>query len=74
MKARDGLSAYLSGVSNEDRDKERAEILGCTNEKLRELADYVERLLSGDYICAIGNAGMIDRDSAEFGRTRELYI
>ncbi len=74
MKARDALSAYMSGVTKEDRDRERREVLGCTCEKLRELAPYIEKLLSEDYICAIGNAGVIERDQDRFRSLRELYL
>ncbi len=74
MRARDSLSAYLSGVTNEQRDKERAEILDCSLEGLRALSAYVRKLLSDDFICAIGNSSMIERDKDRFKSVRELYL
>ena len=73
MKARDALSAFMSGVTDDDRNRERAEILSCTCADIRALAPYIEKLLSDDLICVIGNAGMIDRDRKCFENVRELY-
>ena len=74
MKARDAISAFMSGVTREQRQKEREEILDCTCEKLRELAPYAERLIAEDYNCTIGNAGAITRDASGFRTIRELYL
>ncbi len=67
------LSAWLSGITDEDFDRERKEVLGCNCETLRGLAKYVRALLSEDCICVIGNAGKIDENRDLFHSVRNLY-
>ncbi len=49
------LNAYFSGITFEDMQKERDEILSATQDQIRALADYVRAILSDDAICVIGN-------------------
>lgn len=67
------LSAYLSGITEEDFQRERQEVLDCTGEKLRELSAYIRAILAGDYLCTIGNAGQIAEEKGLFQSVRELY-
>jgi presequence protease len=50
------LSAYLEGITYEQIQKERNEILNAQPEDIRRLADLVEAVLKKDSICVIGNA------------------
>ena len=67
------LSAYCSGVTDEDFQRERDEVLSCTEEKLRELSAYVREMLESGILCVIGNAEEIDRDKDMFASVRDLY-
>ena len=67
------LSAWLSGITDEDFARERREVLCCSCETLRGLAKYVRALLSEDCICVIGNAGKIDENRELFHSVRNLY-
>ena len=49
------LSAYLEGITYEQIQKERNEILNAQPEDIRRLADLVEAVLKKDIICVIGN-------------------
>ena len=49
------LSAYLEGITYEQIQKERNEILNAQPEDIRRLADLVEAVLKKDSICVIGN-------------------
>ena len=53
------LSAYLEGITYEQIQKERNEILNAQPEDIRRLADLVEAVLKKDSICVIGNENMI---------------
>ena len=60
------LNAYFSGVTFEDVQKERDEILGATEEQIRALADYVRAVLSDEAICVIGNEERIREEENLF--------
>ena len=67
------LSMYLSGVTDEDLQKERSEVLSCTEEKLRRLSGYVREMLENGILCAIGNAEEINQNRDMFASVRDLY-
>lgn len=67
------LSAYLSGLSEEDVQKERDEVLSVTEGKIRELAEYVRVMLDADCICVVGNEDRIEQSKALFMTTENLF-
>lgn len=67
------LSAYLEGITYEQIQKERNEILNAQPEDIRRLADLVEAVLKKDSICVIGNGNMI-KESAELFENVEKLI
>ena len=52
--------------------KERDAVLSLSNEKVHEVADMIEAVLSQNNICVIGNAGKIEEDKDLFMETKEL--
>ena len=60
------LSAYLEGITYEQIQKERNEILNAQPEDIRRLADLVEAVLKKDSICVIGNENMIKESAGLF--------
>ena len=54
------LSAYLAGISYDEIQKERDEILSTTSDDIRDLAETFETALSNSSICVIGNADKIE--------------
>ena len=67
------LSAYLEGITYEQIQKERNEILNAQPEDIRRLADLVEAVLKKDSICVIGNENMI-KESAGLCENVEKLI
>lgn len=67
------LSAYLEGITYEQIQKERNEILNAQPEDIRRLADLVQAVLKKDSICVIGNENMI-KESAELFENVEKLI
>ena len=55
VKGSRGLSAYLSGVTEEMMQTERDQILGATKEDIRALAAQVRAVLSTGSFCVVGN-------------------
>lgn len=66
------LSAYLDGITYEQIQKERNEILNAQPEDIRRLADLVEAVLKKDSICVIGNENMIKESAGLFENVEKL--
>lgn len=66
------LSAYLEGITYEQIQKERNEILNAQPEDIRRLADLVEAVLKKDSICVIGNENMIKESAGLFEYVEKL--
>lgn len=66
------LSAYLEGITYEQIQKERNEILNAQPEDIRRLADLVEAVLKKESICVIGNENMIKESAGLFENVEKL--
>ena len=66
------LSAYLEGITYEQIQKERDEILNARPEDIRRLADLVEAVLKKDSVCVIGNENMIKESAGLFENVEKL--
>ena len=66
LKGSLSLNAYYSGVTVEDFQKERDEILGADEQTIRSLADLTEVVASCQQICVIGSEGAVEKDRAVF--------
>lgn len=66
------LSAYLEGITYEQIQKERNEILNAQPEDIKRLADLVEAVLKKDSICVIGNENMIKESAGLFENVEKL--
>lgn len=66
------ISAYLEGITYEQIQKERNEILNAQPENIRRLADLVEAVLKKDSICVIGNENMIKESAGLFENVEKL--
>lgn len=71
-KGRRSYSAYLTGTTQEDVQKERDEVLGATAEKVKETAATVEAILSDGCICALGSEEKIQQAEDLFDTVRTL--
>lgn len=71
-KGNRSLSAYLEGITYEQIQKERNEILNAQPEDIRRLADLVEAVLKKDSICVIGNENMIKESAGLFENVEKL--
>ena len=68
-----GLSAYLSGVTQEMMQKERDQVLSATVEDIRALADIVQAILDTGAFCVVGNEDRIEGAKDLFKETKNLY-
>ncbi|BBF45225.1 protein hypA [Lachnospiraceae bacterium KM106-2] len=71
-KGNRSLSAYLSGVTQEDLQRERDEVLHATQEDMRNLAPIVKAVYDAGNICVIGNETRIDEQKELFKTVENL--
>ena len=69
----DSLSAYLTGVTYADVQKERDEVINAEPENIRALADLIEAVLSDHNLCVIGNEDAVKKEKALFDTIEKLY-
>lgn len=68
------MTAYLEGISFEQIQRERDEILNASPEDIRALAPLIESILDFESICVIGNENTIKDESDMFENIEKLYI
>jgi len=71
-KGSDAMAAYLTGRTDEARQKEREQILDVTKEELKECAKVIAAAMKAGYVCAFGNASKIEEDKAVFDTVRTV--
>lgn len=67
------VSAYLTGVTYEDIQREREEVIGASKEDVRKTADLISAILSEENFCVIGNEEKIMEQKELFLQTDLLF-
>ncbi len=67
------FSCYMSGVTDDDRQKARNEVLSCNQEAIRKLAPYAKLLSESGIICAVGSEDKINEAADAFMEVTKLY-
>ncbi len=67
MKGEAAITTHIRGVSYEDRQKSRREILGISQQDIRAMADLVEDCMKADYMCVFGNEELLKEHKDIFG-------
>ena len=63
---------YLSGVTDAQLQKDRDEVLATNVARIRELAPYIETVLSKNNIAALGDEDVIQKEQKMFAKVRSL--
>ncbi len=72
-KGRRSLSAWMTGVTEEQVQKGRDEVLSCGVTEIRALAPYLKAMLSQNHICVIGNEEKLEEEKELFEVTESLF-
>ena len=72
LKGSRGMSAYLSGVTEEMMQKERDQVLNASASDIRALADIVRAVLDTGSFCVVGNDTKIEANRELFGEISNL--
>ncbi len=67
------LAGYLSGMTDEDNQRERDEVLGAQPEDIRKLADLIRAFMQDENLCVIGSAEKIAQHKELFETTSKLF-
>lgn len=73
MKGEKALAYYISGITPEDVQREREEILGTTVEKIQEMEDLIKDSMGQEYICVVGNENKLKGNKEIFKELVELF-
>ncbi len=65
--------AYLTNQTIEDTQQERDEVLSCTQEDIRALAEYMDAIMEEDAVCVVGNGQTIEENREMFGNIENLF-
>ena len=55
MKGEKAINMYIRGITKEDRQKERNEVLSTTNSDINSYSKLIEDVMKQDYISVVGN-------------------
>jgi len=67
------FGGYLIGLTDEDIQKVRDEVLSTNVETIRGLAPYIEAIATGEVICAIGDEAKIEKSKDKFGKVESVF-
>ena len=67
------FQCYLMGVTEEDLQKEREELLLTNQETIRGLADLVRSITKEGYICAVGGETKLKEQEKHFGTLCSIF-
>ena len=66
------LTMYLAGITEDDLQKERDEILNVTVDVIRSLHDTVKSVTDAGYLCVIGNESKVVENKDMFNEVKTL--
>lgn len=73
LKGDEIMDRYLRGISLEELQQEREQVLNTTQEEIRNLAPLVEKVLADAPYCVLGNRETIEEEGELFQQTFQLF-
>lgn len=73
VKGARSSSAYLTNLSLADLQKERDELLSCTQEDIRALAGFLDTIIGQEAVCVVGNSQSIEENRELFMNVENLF-
>jgi Zn-dependent M16 (insulinase) family peptidase len=73
MKGDRAIANYISGLTQDDIQRQRDEILGTTQEDIIKFADLARDVMKQDYICVLGNEAKIKENKDIFGKLVNVF-
>lgn len=73
VKGSRSLGAYLTNLDFAEVQRERDEVLSCSQESIRALAGYLDAIMSQDVVCVVGNGQSIEENKEMFMKVENLF-
>ncbi len=73
MKGERAVDYYLRGISYEDIQQERLEVLDTKVEDIRKLGSMIEELMKQNYLCVFGSEEKIKANKDIFGSIKNVF-
>lgn len=73
VKGSRSSSAYLTNLDFEEIQRERDEVLACSQESIRTLAGYLDAVMSQEAVCVVGNGQSIEENREMFMKVENLF-
>lgn len=73
VKGSRSSSAYLTNLDFAEVQRERDEVLACSQESIRTLAGYLDAIMSQDMVCVVGNGQAIEENKEMFMKVENLF-
>jgi Zn-dependent M16 (insulinase) family peptidase len=73
MKGEVATANYISGITQEDIQKRRDEVLGTRKEDIIRCADMLRDLMKENYLCVVGNEGKLREHKELFSRLVPVF-
>lgn len=67
------LSGYMTGLTQEDLQKERDELLATDQEMFRSLAKYIRAFMADGCLCVVGSSEAIESSRQLFTKVENLF-
>lgn len=64
---------YLLGITEEDLQKERIQVIEANQETIRGLADLVHSITKNGYICAVGGEEKLKKEEKSFKELKSIF-
>ena len=66
MLGRFSKTCELTGITAEDLQRERQQVLSCTQEEIRGMSAYIEAFLDDGVLCVVGSAKKLKEEETLF--------
>ena len=66
------FNSYMTGITEEDLQKVRDEVLDCTPEDIRKTSEYIKEMMSDKKLVVVGNEKIIRDNENLFGKVENL--
>ncbi|MDE7205845.1 MAG: insulinase family protein, partial [Lachnospiraceae bacterium] len=73
VKGSRSASAYFTNLDFDEVQKERDELLSCTQEDIRALAGFVDAIIAQNAVCVVGNGQSIEENKEMFMGVENLF-
>ncbi|MBP5554486.1 MAG: insulinase family protein [Lachnospiraceae bacterium] len=66
------FNSYMTGITEEDLQKIRDEVLDCTPEDIRKTSEYIKEMMADNKLVVVGNEKLIRENEKLFGKVENL--